>query len=348
MDKNTNITLGAVGDISVGIGLKWRKDYLENSNVESLTNPSKQLVDDEVMAFLQRHDVLFGNLECVITESYYDDDFEGRLASPPELVDLLDDCGFDILNLANNHILDHGEKYVEETKSHLDKAGIQYIGDPINVEKPTTIEMGNHSMTFLGYNLFGQTNNNQMERIYDMVEKLSNRSGSLVISLHWGANFEHALQPCPLNIHRGRKLINSGADIILGHHTHSFQPVEYYRDGVIAYSLGNFIFYMWQKNNVESGVLTVDIREDKGYSVDVLPTKNKKGNVYAQQIDRIEKFVPSSVDEEVELEDYNKLLRKRKRKYKFGVFKEYIQNIHKFKIRSSLAFLTRPFRRRLR
>src|SRR5690606_2415251 len=93
-------------------------------------------------------------------------------------------------------------------------------------------------------------------------------SDMVIVSVHWGV--EYKAKPNQRQILLGRAMIDAGADVVLGHHPHWTQTVEEYQDGVIIYSLGNFIFdQMWSEETRRGDV--VEFKLDKtgvlGYQV---------------------------------------------------------------------------------
>lgn len=345
-----NMKLAAVGDISTGIGINWRYESLneKEQNSDVVMQSPENLVQEDVISVLHDPDILFGNIEGIITESFsellqrergVDYDIRSRVICPPETSDLLQKCDFDVVNLANNHILDYGEKFVEETKNHLEDKGIKYIGDPLKEEKPITIRVSDHDVSLVGYNLVEEGPTSDIDEIYDMAKTLAEMPGVSVVSLHWG--HEHTLHPSPRQTQIARSIAEKGVDVILGHHSHTFQPVEIHNNNIIAYSLGNFIFHQWRPMNIESGILTINVMDRNNSSnrltVDVTPTKNTGGRVYSTEIERIRNNVPTTVNHNMEQEEYDKMANEMYKKYKRDFFKEYLWNLHHFPIRDSLS-----------
>jgi poly-gamma-glutamate synthesis protein (capsule biosynthesis protein) len=87
--------------------------------------------------------------------------------------------------------------------------------------------------------------------------------------MHWGN--EYVDRPSPDQIRLAHKIIDSGANMILGHHPHVLQGVEKYHNGVIAYSLGNFIFDMWQDKMKKSMILQCILSKQGVCNVEVIP-----------------------------------------------------------------------------
>jgi len=165
--------------------------------------------------------------------------------------------GFDILSLTNNHILDFGEEYARETINRIKSANIDIIGNPLENETPLIKRLDNCTVAFAGFNLTRDGNTDGIEDVFMMAETLSELSDISIVSLHWGMGNEKVFTPSPDQVKLARELIDNGIDIISGHHSHTFQPVECYSGGVIAYSLGNFIFYSQIGRQEESGILNI-------------------------------------------------------------------------------------------
>lgn len=338
------VTIGGVGDVMTGIALPWRYKCLppEHTNAFHVSRSPYDVLEDDVRDALTAPDVLIANLEAPITDEFYTDSFPAEppryLRCPPETVELLQHAGVDVVNLANNHMLDHGPEVVEETKVALRTAGIEFIGDPLNDEEPLTLEKDT-PVHCVGYDLCGNESTDEVGDVYQMAERLGEKSGISCLSIHWGRGYEHTLTPSPRQIEIGRTLVEKGIDVVLGHHSHTFQPVEMYEDGVICYSLGNFIFDMWMTNNIESGIVEIDI-DTEAVNVDVTTTTNEKGIVSHQPIKRIIDSVPTDVNNQ-SVEDYEKQAKSMKRRYRMGVFGEYIRNIHRFPPQETVSTFSR-------
>jgi poly-gamma-glutamate capsule biosynthesis protein CapA/YwtB (metallophosphatase superfamily) len=111
-----------------------------------------------------------------------------------------------------------------------------------------------------------------LNSIQHAVETIRGHVDCVILSLHFG--LEYTMYPAPRDIALCRKLIDSGVDIIVGHHPHYPQGVEKYRQGLIAYSLGNFV---WDQNFVghtsSSYMLKIRIGKDRITSVKAIPFK---------------------------------------------------------------------------
>ncbi len=158
------------------------------------------------------------------------------------------------VNLANNHIMDYGEKSYSDTIEYLDKNNILYFGagNTINnFNNPCIINENNKVISLLGYccpsahPIFGtDTSNGSAPLDLDLIEKdiLDQKQNSdfVIVNLHWGD--EEISYPKPTDIEKAKKIIDMGADLIIGHHAHVIQSMENYNSKKIFYGIGNFLF----------------------------------------------------------------------------------------------------------
>ncbi len=225
-------------------------------------------------------DILFGNLETVISNKGHFTKKAVPISSEPESCKWLQNSGFDIVNLANNHITDRGEIGLLETIKIIESVGIQYIGvqisgnnKPYSIIKKNGIKIG-----FLGYST-GRFPNPKKGKIHRVlissiikdIVSLRKQSDIIIISLHWG--IENVNYPSPNQIELAHELIDAGANIVIGHHPHVLQGIEEYNGGLIAYSLGNFQFnpQLSQTQSRDSIILSIDIDSDKIHQFTIIP-----------------------------------------------------------------------------
>lgn len=274
MAAETQVTLMAVGDIMLGdrpicighgVGTKIKK--------RGVNYPFSQVVPT-----LKRGDIVHGNLEVVLSNSGMD---SKRLSSVqmramPKAVEGLTYAGFNVLSLANNHILEHGEKALLETMSILSQHNIKYIGVASNVTKarePLIMDIKGITIAFLAYCLVPDKTAyitiEDPKEICSDVKKAKSSADIVIVSLHWGN--EYIEKPSLSQIRLAHQTVDSGAMVILGHHPHVLQDIEKYHRGVIAYSLGNFVFDMWQEKMRKSMILRICFSKEGITDMEVLP-----------------------------------------------------------------------------
>ncbi|WP_292393186.1 CapA family protein [Methanoculleus sp. UBA303] len=224
----------------------------------------------EVRHLLQDKDLLFGNLETALSETGERAQKHHVIASPPEAARYLVDAGFDLLSVANNHSVDLGAEGLNNTLRTLESRGILPIGASAspNRQEPIILEKNGIAIGFAGYTtgrtvFSGGASVNRLieEDIVADIASLAGKCDHIAVSLHWGT--EMAYYPSPGQIDLAHRLIDAGATLILGHHSHTMQAIERYHSGLIAYSLGMFQFDPnWPHNlSQEAFILSVDLQE---------------------------------------------------------------------------------------
>ncbi|MCK8517902.1 CapA family protein [Methanoculleus sp. 7T] len=222
---------------------------------------------DLVQHELRQKDLLFGNLETVLSESGTERRKRWVNTTPPEAGKYLKEAGFDILSVANNHTLDLGQEGFLKTLDVLEDHGIAYVGGARGDESPRglVVERNGIRLGFLGYTsgMFrsppGVTVSKlKRKTIVEDIRALKDRCDHVVVSLHWG--IENVYYPSPDQVRLAHSLIDSGASLILGHHSHTIQGLERYNGGLIAYSLGNFQFdiELFKEQIKSTMILSVD------------------------------------------------------------------------------------------
>lgn len=250
--KMQNLKLMAVGDI-----------WLQTAN--------NQHPFGEVLHLLRDKDLLFGNLETALSERGERAGKHHVISAPPGAAQYLVDAGFDVLSVANNHSGDLGLEGFERTLAVLESQGILSLGGSATQKRqePVILERNGIAIGFAGYTIGrlaaprGLTINRLVEKdIFADIASLAGRCDHIAVSLHWGT--EMAYYPSPWQISLAHRLIDAGATLILGHHSHTMQAIERYHGGLIAYSLGMFQFDPGWPHNLsrEALILSVDLKKD--------------------------------------------------------------------------------------
>ena len=211
-------------------------------------------------------DVAVINQETIISESNEIRGANGGALlfnSPPEVADAVIDLGFDVFTMANNHLLDFGPEALEESINFWNRKAQQYdltvLGAYLNEEDANRIrvrEVNGVKIAFLAYaehiNGFEIPDYSSLRVVMnyeeDVIERQIKEARELadvvIVAAHWGG--EDTFEVSDDRIELANKMINWGADVILGGHTHTPQTMEWItRDdgtkGFVFYSLGNFI-----------------------------------------------------------------------------------------------------------
>ena len=178
-------------------------------------------------------------------------------AAPEQMIQYLKKLHIDVVTLANNHIFDYGEEGLRETLRVLTENGIQYCGAGFNLQearKPVLVDIGSVSFSLHSYTAYNMSYLRMIvpasEDSYGVAPlKLSYVEQDLdhsdadikIVYLHWGR--EHILYPNPRDkVDLGKRIVDLGADVILGSHAHVIQRVDSHEGKPVFYSLGNFLF----------------------------------------------------------------------------------------------------------
>ncbi|GHT18353.1 hypothetical protein FACS189429_4730 [Bacteroidia bacterium] len=210
----------------------------------------------DVEGFFWRNDAVVVNLECPVTERNTPINKRFIFRAEPQWLPALKKAGITHATLANNHTNDQGRQGLIDTYNHLKNNNLMPIGAGKNAEKaamPVMIEKGKIKVAVFNSAIvplenwvflpdtFGICQLSAVELCENVRSfKQNSKNCYIVVVLHWGVEY----QPKPTADQRfqAHSLIDAGADAIIGHHPHVAQPLEYYHNKPIFYSLGNFIF----------------------------------------------------------------------------------------------------------
>ena len=200
-----------------------------------------------------------------------------RLAAPAALADGLAGAGFDSCSTASNHSLDFGEAGVVSTIAALDQAGLAHTGTATGTAQVNgilypldelVVGHASYSYWFNGLNLPADqpwlANQIDPDRILEDAARLR-RVGAdfVVISLHWGV--EYFAEPRQAEIDLAEQLMSSpDIDLIVGHHAHVIQPLDWIADELVAFGLGNFLSNQSRLASQDGVMLLVRLEPDRG------------------------------------------------------------------------------------
>jgi poly-gamma-glutamate synthesis protein (capsule biosynthesis protein) len=242
----------------------------------------------EVKYLIEGADVAILNQETVISESNSVRGAEGGLLlfnSPPEVADAVIDLGFDVFTMANNHLLDMGTDGLEESikfwNRKAEENNLTVLGAYLNEEDANNIrvrEVNGVKIAFLAYahhiNGFDDLLNDVPLRVVkneeeDVIERQIKEAKQIadvvIVSAHWGEDDTTVVTEDRIEL--ANKMVNWGADVILGCHTHTAETMEWIqRDdgtkGFVYYSMGNFICAQTDNFNVVGELPDFDIVVD--------------------------------------------------------------------------------------
>lgn len=234
-DLQVPLTLLFGGDVMLG----------RSVNTRILKNKDFSWPFRKISTLLSEADLTMVNLESPFRSGCKPTDGGIIFCADPRSIEGLRTAGVDIVNLANNHINNQGEKGIDETNSLLSTAGISAIGQ----NKPYFVTIKDTKLAFLGFTDIASGSKEiadaTTENIKSQISEAKKNSDLVITTFHWGNEYSlRSLRQQDM----AHLAIDSGADAVIGHHPHWVQEIEQYQGKPIYYSLGNLVFdQMWSE-----------------------------------------------------------------------------------------------------
>ncbi|MBU1874461.1 CapA family protein [bacterium] len=270
-----------------------------------------------VYPILRRSSIVLGNLEGPLAKITKKQERNYSYRVNPKNARILRRAGFNVVTMANNHILDCGRQGVLETFSALKKHGIRYIGAGENEENahvPAILQAGKYKIGLLGYYWNRRTSArgskpgsaiDTQEHVANDIHDLRPYVDRVVVTVHWGVPYER--YPSEEDREKAHFAVDCGADIVIGHHPHVVQPFEMYKNRPIFYSIGNFAF--GSGNSKAESIMLAIIFQETYTELTIFPAyiKNRDhrinyqpriitGNAAFESINRLKKISGTSAD----------------------------------------------------
>lgn len=287
LNDDDPVTLIATGDILlaryVELRMRQLKDY---------TYPFQKTAD-----FLKSADITFGNLETPLLPGKNVPKDSMTFRGDLEGVKGLLFAGYDVLSIANNHTMNYQIHGLTSTLQTLKKAGILPSGggkDQDTAYTPVIVEAKGKKIAFYSYvdssippGFHGEAKGDKpgiarmdIEAVKNDVKNALENLGAdfVVVSMHAGK--EYKWEPTKFQKDFARAAIDAGASAVIGTHPHVIEPVEYYGNGIIFYSLGNFVFDQFFSEDVQNGLVAkITFPEESGEktTAELFPVRIEKG-----------------------------------------------------------------------
>lgn len=249
--ETDTVKIVAVGDIMMGTSYPDRSYLPPNNDAFALFA--------NVKSVFERGNIVFGNLEGALTDSHENvktcsnPNICYAFAMPTEFGKALNKAGLKVMSVANNHTGDFGEAGKQSTMNTLRENNIHFAG---LVSCPTdTFTIDGVKYGFVAFAPNSGTNSiNDITAAENIVSQLDKTCDIVIVSMHAGAEgtkYQHVTrnQELFLGENRGNvyqfahRMIDAGADIVLGHGPHVSRAIEIYKERFITYSMGNFLTY---------------------------------------------------------------------------------------------------------
>jgi hypothetical protein len=235
----------------------------------------------DVASLISKADIAFINQETLMAGDNYEFSYYPRFNGPQDMGYDLIDSGFDIINIANNHMLDMGESGLVNTiKFWRNETSAFIVGDYLGSDEYNSIRIYENQgikIAFLSYT-HGTNGLSTIssdiaipylndETIIRQIKAARAAADLVFVSIHWGD--ENSFVPNSIQIYYANLICELGADVIIGHHPHVIQPVVWLENAnghklLCAYSLGNFAAEMANDYNMVGGFLTFKIVSENG------------------------------------------------------------------------------------
>lgn len=293
------ITISFVGDVLLG------------GNIESIINKigTKNIMSGVKDTF-NESDINMANLENPITtRGIREKDKQYTFRAKPHSIRVLTDAGINMITLANNHILDFGLDGLVDTMKYADDNKISYVGAGTDLDvasEAVYIDKKDYKIAFLGSsrvvpsiswyasnNKPGVSETYNPKRLLEEIKEAKNKADIVVAYIHWGEEMKEF--PVEYQRNLAKSYIDAGCDIVVGWHPHILQGIEFYKNRIIAYSLGNFVFTNALRDSM---ILKVEIAKDGLKTVRIVPVVIKdclpfivtKKEKYAEVMESIRKI----------------------------------------------------------
>jgi poly-gamma-glutamate synthesis protein (capsule biosynthesis protein) len=227
-----------------------------------------------LIPLLRQGDIVTGNMEGVIGYSGTPLEKSFTFRSHPGVIAGLQAAGFNVMTLANNHARDFGGEGLSETIALLETAGIHAVGAGPAAYDPVFMEARGLKIAILARNQAIAPQEGVAWAAEDELRAAvaAARAQADLVVVHLHAGVEYSLQADAAQRGLAQAAADGGAALVIGHHSHSLQEVEWIGDTLVAYSLGDFVFDIDDHDVArEAAVLRVVLSRDGVVSAEWIP-----------------------------------------------------------------------------
>ena len=256
----------------------------------------------EVKPLLKNADGVVGNLEVVAFGLAQNMLKRPRIGTSLKALDELKNLHLNLVSLATNHFYDNLEEGFLNTVNKLNELGIQHVGsdlDSVKAKQPVVLEIKGWRFGFVNFvhedthpslpeDASVHTNFFELEEVVSQIKELKPKVDRVIALLHWGGKTDYGYLPHKEQLEQAKRIIEAGADAIVGCHTHTFQTHEVISGKPVFYSLGNFCFsdihcdggvYTVRDSGKKGGLLNLSFYEDGRVEHRVDPICNQDNRI---------------------------------------------------------------------
>ena len=229
-----SITVSMVGDCTLGTDINFDQSTSFDAFYQMKNDPGYFF--QNVKEIFTADDLTVANMEGTLTTSDARQEKTFAFKGDPSYTEILTRGGVEATNLANNHSHDYGDQSYEDTIQYLEAAGITTFG----YDRTAVMDVKGIKVGLIGiYEL--KDGIGRQQQVIDTIQEVKNQGAQVIIvSFHWGT--EKETSPDTNQQTLAHLAVDQGADLVIGHHPHVLQGIEYYKGKSIVYSLGNFCF----------------------------------------------------------------------------------------------------------
>lgn len=193
--------------------------------------------------------------------------------------------GVEVVNLANNHSGDYGKEALVDGRAQAEAAGLFPVGvgrDAAEAHQPAIIEVKGWTIAVLGFGGVvpswdwiatddrpGMADGKNIETMVAAIAAAAEIADLVIVTIHWGVELD--TQPRPEQRTMAAAMIEAGADIIFGHHSHRLQPLEVVDGAHVAWGLGNFVWPRLSDASATTAIARVVVQPDGAMESCLIP-----------------------------------------------------------------------------
>lgn len=308
--------VGFTEDTVLVFGGDVNLDVRYNALVSEAVNSPASCIEEVLLTEMQSADFFMAGNVFAITDSTETLAKAYTFRTAPANVAFWTKIGADAVSLANNHSVDYTAVGLADTVKTLADAGIATVGAGANAVEAAKVHYFDHGGKRIAITAAMRSEKNvrtpdateqtagvmkmyELEPYLAVIRTAKENADFVVAYVHWGTENTNTLEQAQID--GAHALIDAGADVVIGAHTHTLQAVEYYGGKPIFYSLGD----LWCNSLTgESGLAKITFAADGSVKAQVLPCVNvgsrtylAQGDTKAQVLARLNESATVSVDE---------------------------------------------------
>jgi poly-gamma-glutamate capsule biosynthesis protein CapA/YwtB (metallophosphatase superfamily) len=239
---------------------------------------------EDVKSDIKKADLAFVNLEAPLTSSNHKINKNGPcLKANPNTIDAIKNAGFNLIGLANNHIMDYDEQGLLDTQNSCAKIGLETVGAGKNLKESQAIYYKKIKKTIIAiiaiaeheFSIANEDNAGcaplDMIDNYNQIKEAKANADVVILTLHGGNEYFQYPRPGLRKI--CKHFVDLGVDAVICHHIHTVGAYEEYKGKFISYGLGNFLFdsEVSNKNWDKGYMVKLDIDENNKINYEIIP-----------------------------------------------------------------------------